>query len=479
MKEPTVANGFHVDVLTGIDFGSLAQVCLGFIVHDDHIQHAADCVARGIGSHAGRCCEVHEIGIGLCNLIIAAVRLKALQLTDKGIGPVVVGNGRRIQAHACLGRADGKGAANQTGIGVGLRVDRNVPGHIDLAVVTDHRLHQVGEVSHGDGACNGCLTARGRGRNNAARNGFHIVVGRSQEVHQIDGIQNILGGDVDGNGVRRRRAVLVQIQNTLIAGRRGRTAVGHAGIRNQGGDAVGQAKVAHIHTELLRLHRQALAFDGRIAADCGNNIILAINGCDACAHTDCAAGADADSTCTDGQLGLIRCAEGDILCRSNGFSLKAFLIECCFRRSLGHQNGNGTADGSLAADAGNTASHRLGAQCAPVLIVHILGQLCFDGHITGVLGVNGIARVTDMIGIGDNAAADVGDRPIVVDTDGNSGCNGRKRAAHGHRGAGTSGAEVTVVVGKDADGTGGHVAGDGIDRLMVGNVQSDCRGNLN
>ena len=73
MKEPVVADGFHVNVAQRIDFGSLAYVCLGFVVHDDHIQHAADTVASGIGTHAGCCCEVHEVGIGLGNLIEAAV----------------------------------------------------------------------------------------------------------------------------------------------------------------------------------------------------------------------------------------------------------------------------------------------------------------------------------------------------------------------------------------------------------------------
>ena len=105
--------------------------------------------------------------------------------------------------------------------------------------------------------------------------------------------------------------------------------------------------------------------------------------------------------------------------------------------------------------------------------------MCFDGHVACILSVNGIARNANMVGIGNNTAADVGDSLIVVDADCNSGRNGCKRAAHGHRRTGTSGTEVSVVVSKDADGTCGHVAGDGIDRLMVGNVQSNCCSNLN
>ena len=370
-EQPAVAKGFHAEIARGGDNCALAHFGVGFVLHDDHVQHTTDRVGRGACADAGGCREVHEVCIGSGGLAVAAERVNGAALANGCKGPVVIGDGGCVQTHTHLGGGQGESAADQTGIGVALREDLHITADIDDAVFADEGLHQIGEVSHGDGAGHGGGGILGRGRNDAACNSLHIVVGGGEEVHQIDGIQEVFSAEVDGYGIGLGSRILLDIQNALFLGGRG-AAVGGAGVGNQRAQILSQTEIAHIHTELLRFHGKGFGLDAGIVADAGENFVLTEDGGHAGTDAHGGAAAEAHGTGADGQLGLVVGRDDNVTFRIQHTAHEAFRIVGRLGFGLGDQNGEGAADGHGAAVAGDAAGQSLRAQRTAVLVIHVL-----------------------------------------------------------------------------------------------------------
>ena len=491
-QQPVITQCIHIDIAGSQNGGAVIHDGVGLVLHDDHIQHA--CAGNGAaGGSSACCCEVHEIGVGgglLSECRIGSIHHNFAGLVqgntnqDGGIthgcgGHVVIGDGCRVQAHTCGSGADRQGAADETGVGIGLSSDLHITAGSNGAVVADHGADRIGEHSHGQRTCSGY---GGAAAGDCACQCFHVVVGGRQEVHQIDGIQEIIRIQIDGNGVSLGVGILLDIDDTLFLGGCG-AAVGTAGIGDQCAQTLSKLEITHIHTELLGFHSQCLAADGGVVTDLCGDCIPAEYQRNACAHTYGGTTGDGDCACADSQLGLIVGRQLDVACGTDCLTGNAVLIEDGLSGCLGNQDGQGAADSSGAAGTGNATCQCLCTQSATVLVVHVLGQVGSDGHITGDVGLDDICGIfTDLavvVSIGDDGAGHMVYSLIVIDADADAGCDTCGGLAQSHAQAGTAGTEVTAVAGKDIHSTGNDGTGDGGLCLMVGDVQCHSCGNLN
>ena len=474
-QQPVLAIGVDADVLNSGDLRAVRDDGLGRILHDDHIQHAADGITACTDADAGCCCEVHEVGIGGSVLGIGASCVDD-RGADQSLGNIIVGNGRRVQAHTCGSRTDGQGAADETGVGIGFCLDGNVFLGGNGAVVADGGLYLVFKHGHGQGSCDtGSGTARRS--DDAACQCFHIVVGGGQEVQQINGIQEVLGADVDGDGVCLGVGILLNVDDTLFLGGCG-AAVGAAGVSDQRTQILGKSKVAHVHTELLGFHFQGVTFNGSVVTDGCEDLVLAEDQSDACAHAYGGTATGSQSACADSQLGFVGSGQLDVAGSVDAIAGLAFLIEGSLGIGPGHQDCQGAADGSGASASGDGTCQSLRAQSATVLIVHVLGQVSLDGHIAGDFGLHLSTGIAVMVSIGGDGAGNTGNGLVVVDTDANACCDSGGGLAQSHCHAGTTGPEVTVVSGQNIHAAGGDAAGNVGLSLVVGDVQRDSRCHL-
>ena len=110
-------------------------------------------------------------------------------------------------AHTHLSLRDGEGAGNHAGIGAARCLDFRIACEVDGATLADSRLNGV--VGEYEGEASGHIRGRRTsGRLDGTGNRLGVVVGRGQEVQQVDGAEDRIGVDIDVDLVGGRVAIL-------------------------------------------------------------------------------------------------------------------------------------------------------------------------------------------------------------------------------------------------------------------------------
>ena len=442
------------------------------ILHINHVHSAANRVAAGPVGHAGRNGNTEIIRIVFGPLREAAAHgqlARGLRYGSIGKGIGAVADGAHGQAHAQCCRADIEGARNQSGGGFVPCQNLGAAVYGDLGILLQLAhigLHLVAVEQHGEGACQGEFAVSGGGDNGTGHS-LRVIVHGGQEVQKIDGIDELVGAHVDGDFIPA--AALLQVQDAL---RHLRFLFGSqsGGIRDQHGFVQRQIIVRHGHLMLDGVDLQiAAALQGLGAVlNEGQNLVFRVNQGEGGSHTDGGACADADTAGTDCQLCLVGSRDLQI---APGIQNAAF-HGCGSGLSLGSEHREGTADGGVAAFAGDTACQRLGAQGAPVDSIHVGGMDGNDNQIAGLLRIPAFGQT------GDDGAGIFGNGFVLVDGNRHACRDGQVGAGQSHRSTVGTGPEIGVVLRVELHVQGGQTAADQRLGLMLCDVDAHGRSHL-
>ena len=445
---------------------------LDVILHINHVHGAANRIAAGTGGHTG-CngnAEIVRIVFGPLREAAAHGQLaRGFRSGNVGKRFVAVADGAHGQTHAQLGGAHVQGTRNQSGGGFVPCQNLRAAGDADLSVLLQLAhigLHLVAVEQHGKGARHGELAVCRRGHNGTGHS-LRVVVHGGQEVQKIDGIDELVGAHVDGDFIPA--AVLLQVEDALLH-RRFLFGGQSGGIRDQHGFVQRQIIVRHGHLMLDGVDLQiAAALQGLGAVlNQGQNLVFRVNQGEGGSHTDGGACADADTAGTDCQLCLVGSRDLQI---APGIQNAAFHGRGS-GLSLGSEHREGTADGGVAAFAGDTACQRLGAQGSPVDSIHVGGMDGNDHQIAGLLRIPAFGQT------GDDGAGIFGNGLVLVDGNGHACRDGQVGAGQSHRSTVGTGPEIGVVLRVELHVQGGQTAADQRLGLMLCDIDAHGRGHL-
>ena len=338
-------------------------------------------------------------------------------------------------------------------------------GKGNVHVVTNRSGHFVAEEDHGNGTGHRGGGIRALVRHYGAGNGFRVVVCRAEHVQCVHHLHRILGAHVDGDLVGFVFLTLVQIHKALV-GIFQLFAFQTGAVSDEVGQANSAAVVAEVHPLLVCGDLQAGALNAGKLADFRIHHIVAVDQSEGCANTRLGAFGQAHAAGAQRQLGLI-CGGQDDLAALNGNVILRIRIGDAHHNGglcVVHNDGNGTCKADITVRTADRTGQGLACQQAAVLAVHVLGQVCTDIDVA-IVGIALVARSNHITSNGH-------DRFILIHADGDAGSDGVCLSRNAHGRAGTSGAEVTVILRQDGDGLSLNAAQHIGICLVCGHVQT-------
>ena len=464
-QQIAIAGGANGRIPAGGNDRAFAKAGGDVVIHHNHVYGPAACpAARACGNGRGEC-DHHKVIFRAGGLVIAL---------GGNVGPVshqslyygIVLQGGKGEAHAHLGGGSGKGARDDPSGCVIRSLYHGVACNYQRDVFAQYCPGNSVVEYHRHGARHACLPARAAGNSPRYRLGIVIVGG--EEVQKVDGVEHRIRADVDSDGVALvgYGGVLFNIDDAPGGGVPGGQigGIGEQSIPTHGGN-----EILNGNSLLLCRKGEAPPLDMHPVAHKGFHGVFPIKQGEGSANAYLRALGYGEPARPKRQLALIKGADFDI------GALERYAV-CNLRpgHPMGHHNGDCPGNGGLCICAGNGARDSLRAQSAPVIPIHVLGQLRLHPQAGQILSFTACRHG----GIRDHIGGHGGNSLVVIHANRHGGRNGVRACGKAHGRAGGPGAEVAVVIRKQQQIGRDQLARYGGQRLVVGYVHANRRRNL-